>query len=126
MIADNVVKMLKEKNMYAKKQFGQNFLVDKNILNKIIEISNISKSDTVIEIGPGMGCLTEFLCLNARKVICYEIDKEMVDILNESLACKYDNLEIINCDFLKADLSEYNKENDDTDVKSEKTYVEGI
>jgi 16S rRNA (adenine1518-N6/adenine1519-N6)-dimethyltransferase len=122
MIADNVVKMLKEKNMYAKKQFGQNFLVDKNILNKIIEISNISKSDTVIEIGPGMGCLTEFLCLNARKVICYEIDKEMVDILNENLACKYDNLEIINCDFLKADLSEYNKENDDLKVVANLPY----
>ena len=85
MIADDVLKILSSKNMYAKKHFGQNFLVDKNVLKKIFEISNITKEDTVIEIGPGMGCLTEFLCLNAKKVICYEIDNDMVKILEENL-----------------------------------------
>ena len=83
MIADDVIKLLHSKNMYAKKQFGQNFLVDKNILEKIVEISSVDKNDIIIEIGPGMGCLTEYLCLNAKKVICYEIDKDMVKILED-------------------------------------------
>ncbi len=107
MVADEVVRILNDKKMYAKKQYGQNFLIDKNILKKIIDISQVSKDDVVIEIGPGMGCLTEFLCINAKKVICYEIDKEMVDILNKNLLYKYSNLTIINQDFLKADLSIY-------------------
>lgn len=117
MIADEVVKYLQNKNMYAKKQFGQNFLIDKNILNKIIEISNVSKDDTIIEIGPGMGCLTEYLCLNAKKVICYEIDKDMVQILQDTLLTKYDNVEVINEDFLKTDLSAYNNEESTENVK---------
>ena len=108
MIADDVIKLLRDKNMYAKKQFGQNFLVDKNILNKIVEISEITKDDIIIEIGPGMGCLTEYLCINAKKVICYEIDKDMVEILRNTVVSKYDNVNIINEDFLKVDLSEYN------------------
>ena len=110
MIADDVLKILSSKNMYAKKHFGQNFLVDKNVLKKIVEISNITKEDTVIEIGPGMGCLTAFLCLNAKKVICYEIDADMVKILEENLLTKYDNATIINNDFLKESLEEYNNE----------------
>lgn len=108
MIADDVIKLLRDKKMYAKKQFGQNFLVDKNILNKIVEISEITKDDIIIEIGPGMGCLTEYLCINAKKVICYEIDKDMVEILQNTVVSKYDNVNIINEDFLKVDLSEYN------------------
>lgn len=105
MIADKVIKILSEKNMHAKKMYGQNFLLDKNVLKKIVEVSSITKDDIVIEIGPGIGCLTEYLCLNSKRVICYEIDKDMVDILNENLLKNYNNLEIINCDFLKADLS---------------------
>ena len=107
MIVDNVVKTLKEKGMYAKKHFGQNFLIDKNVLNKIVSISNITKEDTIIEIGPGMGCLTEYLAINAKKVICYEIDKDMIAMLNDTLLPFYDNIEIIGLDFLKADLSLY-------------------
>ncbi|MBE6504002.1 MAG: ribosomal RNA small subunit methyltransferase A [Methanobrevibacter sp.] len=110
MIVDNVIRILKEKGMYAKKHFGQNFLIDKNVLNKIISISNITKEDTVIEIGPGMGCLTEFLALNAKKVICYEIDPDMIKMLEENLLPLYNNIELIGLDFLKADLSMY-KEN---------------
>lgn len=108
MIADKVIKILSEKNMHAKKMYGQNFLLDKNVLKKIVEVSSITKDDIVIEIGPGIGCLTEYLCLNSKRVICYEIDKDMVDILNENLLKNYNNLEIINCDFLKADLSSFN------------------
>lgn len=110
MIVDKVVKILKEKGMYAKKHFGQNFLIDKNVLNKIVDISNITKEDTVIEIGPGMGCLTEFLAINAKKVICYEIDHDMIQMLNENLIPLYDNIELINLDFLKANLSIYNED----------------
>ena len=110
MIADDVLKILSSKNMYAKKHFGQNFLVDKNVLKKIVEISSITKEDTVIEIGPGMGCLTEFLCLKAKKVICYEIDDDMVKILEENLLTKYDNVKVINNDFLKESLEDYNNE----------------
>lgn len=117
MIVDEIYKTLKEKKLYAKKQYGQNFLIDKNVLNKIISISNVTKEDTVIEIGPGMGCLTEFLCLNAKKVICYEIDKDMVNILNNSIVKQYDNVSIINNDFLKEDLSIYNNEEKCTNIK---------
>lgn len=109
MVADRVIKILKEKEMFAKKKFGQNFLLDKNVLNKIVEISNIEKDDTIIEIGPGLGCLTEFLSLSAKKVICYEIDKDMVEMLKETLA-EYKNIEINHIDFLKADLSAYKKD----------------
>ena len=112
MIIDKVVRLLKEKGMYAKKHFGQNFLIDKNVLNKIIDISGITKDDIVIEIGPGMGCLTEYLAINAKKVVCYEIDPDMIQVLNENLLPLYNNIEIIGMDFLKADLSIYDKEID--------------
>lgn len=117
MIVDEVYKTLKDKRLHAKKQYGQNFLIDKNVLNKIITLSNVTKDDTVIEIGPGMGCLTEFLCLNAKKVICYEIDKDMVDILNNSILQKYNNVSIINNDFLKEDLSIYNNDENCANIK---------
>lgn len=117
MIVDEVYKTLKEKNLYAKKHYGQNFLIDKNVLNNIISLSNVTKDDIVIEIGPGMGCLTEFLCLHARKVICYEIDKDMVELLNDSVLQKYDNVTIINNDFLKEELSIYNNEEKCANIK---------
>lgn len=116
MIADNVVRILNEKKMFAKKKFGQNFLVDKNILNKIIEISGVTKEDTIIEIGPGLGCLTEYLAINAKKVICYEIDPDMVQNLEELLS-EYENVEVILQDFLKAKLSDYDSEEKCRNVK---------
>lgn len=111
MICDNVVQILNNYKIYAKKIYGQNFLRDKNVLEKIINVSNITKEDIVIEIGPGIGCLTEFLALNAKKVIAYEIDGDMISILRDTLKT-YCNIEIRHIDFLKADLSEYdNKDN---------------
>lgn len=111
MICDNVVQILNNYKIYAKKIYGQNFLRDKNILEKIINVSNITKEDIVVEIGPGIGCLTEFLALNAKKVIAYEIDGDMISILRDTLKT-YCNIEIRHIDFLKADLSEYaNKDN---------------
>ena len=103
MIANiNKTKEILEKyNLYAKKGFGQNFLIDPNIINKIIERSNVDKSTGVIEIGPGLGALTEQLCINAKKVLCYDIDSDMVNVLKNEL--NFSNLLIKNEDFLKCD-----------------------
>lgn len=101
------------KNVKAKKQFGQNFLKDKNIIKKIVTSSNIDSSTTVIEIGPGMGALTEELIKCAKKVICYEIDHDMVEILNDKFNdIPKDKLQIIEKDFLKANLKEIINENE--------------
>jgi len=88
-----------------KKSFGQNFLIDQHVMNKIIAGSNVTRDDIVIEIGPGIGALTEFLCENALKVIAVEIDRNLIPILNETLK-DYDNLEIINGDILQLDIEE--------------------
>ena len=92
--------ILKRYNIRAKKGYGQNFLIDENILKKIIESSGITKDDGVIEIGPGIGALTEHLLINSKKVMAYEIDDDMINILNQELN-KYPNLKIVNEDFLK-------------------------
>jgi 16S rRNA (adenine1518-N6/adenine1519-N6)-dimethyltransferase len=88
---------------WAKKYLGQHFLVDKNILNKIIRAADLSKNDTVLEIGAGTGTLTKKLCEKAKKVIAVEIDKGMVEILKKSLEkeIKSKKLEIIEGDILK-------------------------
>ncbi len=104
MIADNVKKILLSNKAVAKKMYGQNFLLDKNILEKIINYGIVTKEDNVIEIGPGIGCLTEFLAMNAKQVLCYEIDNEMVSILSDVLN-NYSNIAIENIDFLKANIN---------------------
>ena len=97
--------ILNKYNLHAKKGYGQNFLIDPNVVNRIVDEAHIDKECGVIEIGPGIGSLTEVLVSSAKKVICYEIDKDMVDILNDNFkGCQ--NLKIIEKDFLKADLRE--------------------
>ena len=91
-------------NIKANKNLGQNFLIDEDIINKIIEAGNLSKEDLVIEIGPGLGTLTKYLLEDAEKVICIELDKKMVNILEDRF-CLYKNFEIINKDILKVDLA---------------------
>lgn len=86
-----------------KKNFGQNFLIDEHVLNKIISSADITKEDTVLEIGPGIGTLTQALAKSAGKVIAVEIDKTLVPILKEVLS-DFDNIEIINNDILKTDI----------------------
>ncbi len=103
MIVSKTLEILDKYNIHAKKKYGQNFLIDSNIIAKIIKNAGIDNSCGVIEIGPGLGAMTEALCLNAKKVLCYEIDSDMVNILNDLL--KFDNLRIINSDFLKVDVS---------------------
>lgn len=102
-------KKLKDKiddnNFKFKKKFGQNFIIDSNIINKIVHNSNIDDDTLVIEIGPGAGSLTYFLAQNASNVVCYEIDTEVKNILEDNLK-EFSNVNIIYKDFLKADIKE--------------------
>ncbi len=97
------VKEFTAKGLYFKKKFGQNFLIDSNIVRKIAEKS-CNKDCVCLEIGPGIGSLSEFLCIYAKELIAYEIDSSIIEILKENLK-NYDNFKVINEDFLKADLS---------------------
>ncbi len=100
----------------AKKRFGQNFLIDANVLEKIVRSAGITKEDTVLEIGPGIGTLTQYLCENAGKVICVEIDSSMIPVLEYTLS-DYDNVSVINEDVLKVDINELLKENGIDSIK---------
>lgn len=95
--------ILSDNDFYFSKSLGQNFLIDGNVVRNIVKASNISKNDLVLEIGPGVGTLTEELSLNARKVIAVEIDNKLIPILSETLS-DYKNIEIINEDILKLDI----------------------
>ncbi len=98
-------------NFNLKKMYGQNFIIDENIINNIINKAFIDKDTLVIEIGPGAGSLTNKLALNAKNVLCYEIDTSLKPILDENLK-EYNNVEIIYNDFLKSnvinDIKKYN------------------
>ena len=96
--------LLNQYGLKAKKKLGQNFLINRSIVEEIIEKSNITKDDVVLEIGPGLGTLTKELAKNAKRVIAVELDEDMVDILNNRF--DLDNLEIINEDILKVDINE--------------------
>lgn len=97
--------IMKKYNISANKGLGQNFLIDDAIVNEIIEKSNISKDDLIIEIGPGLGTLTKPLLEKAQKVICIELDDRMINILSERFML-YNNLQIIHDDVLKVNLKE--------------------
>jgi 16S rRNA (adenine1518-N6/adenine1519-N6)-dimethyltransferase len=103
-MAENIKNILQKFNAKPKKYLGQNFLIDKNILNKIIESSDISPKDTVLEVGPGTGILTRELAKKAGKIIAVEKDKSMCKILENELK-DFKNTEIINADILKINLS---------------------
>ncbi|MBR2410063.1 MAG: 16S rRNA (adenine(1518)-N(6)/adenine(1519)-N(6))-dimethyltransferase RsmA [Lachnospiraceae bacterium] len=92
------------------KKFGQNFLIDTHVLEKIIRAADISKDDCVLEIGPGIGTMTQYLCENAGKVIAVEIDKNLIPILTEDTLAAYDNVKVINSDVLKLDLKKLAEE----------------
>ena len=110
-IADySVTKAVLERHGFTfKKSFGQNFLTDTNILQKIVDTAEIDKSVNVIEIGPGIGALTEFLAENAAEVMAFEIDDRLVPILEDTLR-DHENVNVINEDVLKADLQTRVKE----------------
>lgn len=85
------------------KKFGQNFLIDSNILESIVSAADITKDDFVLEIGPGIGTMTQYLCEAAHQVVAVEIDKMLIPILKDTLS-EYDNVEVINQDVLKLDI----------------------
>ena len=115
-----VKELLTKYDLQAKKRYGQNFLIDSNVVKKIIDTANIDKDTIVIEIGPGLGSMTEGLCMVANKVIAFEIDHDMVEILNNEL--KFDNLTVIEKDILKVDLRDYVTEDKRTIVVSNLPY----
>ena len=116
-IADySVTKAVLERHGFTfKKSFGQNFLTDTNILQKIVDTAEIDKNVNVIEIGPGIGALTEFLTENAAEVMAFEIDERLVPILEDTLR-DHDNVKVINEDVLKADLQTRVKEFENPDL----------
>jgi len=100
----NTIEVLQKYNFNFQKKFGQNFLINTNILEDIIEAAQITKEDFVLEIGPGIGTMTQYLCESAREVVAVEIDKNLIPILKDTLSA-YDNVEVINDDILKVDIN---------------------
>lgn len=99
----NTIEILQKYQFTFQKKFGQNFLIDTHVLDKIISAADITKDDMVLEIGPGIGTMTQYLAEAARKVIAVEIDKNLIPILSDTLS-GYDNVRIINEDVLKVDI----------------------
>lgn len=101
----NTIAILQKYNFNFQKKFGQNFLIDANILQNIIDVAEVTKDDCVLEIGPGIGTMTQYLCENAREVVAVEIDKKLIPILENDTLATYDNITIINEDILKVDIN---------------------
>lgn len=108
-IPQNTIEILKKYNFNFQKKFGQNFLIDTSVLERIIAAAQITKEDCVLEIGPGIGTMTQYLAEQAGKVITVEIDKALMPVLEETLA-PYENVKVINADFLKLDVRELAQE----------------
>ena len=107
----NTIEVLNKYQFMFQKKFGQNFLIDTHVLEKIISAAGITKDDCVLEIGPGIGTMTQYLAENAGHVVAVEIDRNLIPILKETLA-DYDNVTVINEDILRVDIKalaeEYN------------------
>lgn len=102
-IPQNTIEILQKYNFRFQKKFGQNFLIDTHVLEKIIASANITNDDFVLEIGPGIGTMTQYLCENAREVMAVEIDQNLIPILGETLSA-YNNVTVVNEDILKLDI----------------------
>lgn len=103
-IPQNTIEILQRYDFSFQKKFGQNFLIDPHVLEKIIKAAKISKEDMVLEIGPGIGTMTQYLAETAGKVVAVEIDRNLIPILADTLS-GYDNVKIINEDILKIDIN---------------------
>ena len=97
------IEIIQKYNFNFKKSFGQNFLIDSHVIDKIVRAAEITKEDNVLEIGPGIGTLTQYLAEAAGRVVAVEIDEKLIPVLGETLA-EYDNVEVINEDILKCDI----------------------
>lgn len=104
-IPQNTIAILQKYNFNFQKKFGQNFLIDTRVLDRIIESAEITKEDCVLEIGPGIGTMTQYLAEAAREVVAVEIDKNLIPILQNDTLAAYDNVTIINDDILKVDIN---------------------
>lgn len=98
------IAVLNKYGFMFQKKFGQNFLIDSHVLEKIIRAAEITKEDCVLEIGPGIGTMTQYLCESAGKVIAVEVDKNLIPILTGDTLAGYDNVKVIHADVLKLDL----------------------
>ena len=103
-IAKNTIEIIQKYDFVFQKRFGQNFLVDTHVLEKIIQAAGLTKEDLVLEIGPGIGTMTQYLAENAGRVVAVEIDSNLIPILKETLK-DYDNVTVINEDILKVDVA---------------------
>ena len=101
----NTAEIIQKYQFNFQKKFGQNFLIDSNILDKIVQSAEVTKEDCVLEIGPGIGTMTQYLAEAAREVVAVEIDKNLIPILKDTLS-EYDNVTVINEDILKVDLNQ--------------------
>ena len=97
------IEILQKYNFNFQKKFGQNFLIDPRVLDKIIDAAEITEDDMVLEIGPGIGTMTQYLAEHAREVVAVEIDKNLIPILEDTLSA-YENVTVINEDILKVDI----------------------
>ena len=105
----NTLAVIKKYDFVFQKKYGQNFLIDDNIVEKIVREAGVTKDDFVLEIGPGIGTMTQVLCANAREVAAVEIDDNLIPILKETLA-EFDNVTVIHNDILKVDIKALAKE----------------
>lgn len=97
------IKILQKHEFHFRKKYGQNFLIDEHVIDKIIGAAQVGPEDFVLEIGPGIGTMTQYLCERARFVLAVEIDMKLIPILQETLA-EYDNVDVIHGDILKQDI----------------------
>ncbi|MBR1862073.1 MAG: 16S rRNA (adenine(1518)-N(6)/adenine(1519)-N(6))-dimethyltransferase RsmA [Lachnospiraceae bacterium] len=105
----NTIDIIQKYGFRFQKKYGQNFLIDTHVLDKIVAAAGVTKEDLVLEIGPGIGTMTQYLAEAAREVIAVEIDKNLIPILEETLV-GYDNVVIINDDILKVDIEKLARE----------------
>ena len=105
----NTIEVIQKYDFDFQKKFGQNFLIDERVLEKIISAAEVNKDDFVLEIGPGIGTMTQYLAENAREVMAVEIDKNLIPILQETLK-EYENITVINDDILKVDINKLTEE----------------
>lgn len=113
----NTIEILNKYRFVFQKKFGQNFLIDTHVLDKIIDSANITKDDFILEIGPGIGTMTQYLAEAAKKVVAVEIDKKLIPILEDTLS-SYDNVSVINQDILTLDINALvTKENEGKPIK---------
>lgn len=99
--------IMSQNQIYAKKAYGQNFLIDDNVLEEIVNAANITDEDLVIEIGPGLGNLTHYILNKGANVLAFEIDKDVIEILNKRFENQMERLKIVNQDILDVDITEY-------------------